>query len=273
MPRATEKAAQGYNGPNREKFLDTLAEYEEHRFDVMRATSLAGKVMAEWERWGGDKQDLRDGFALRKMTPEEQKTELQRQYRVAGWLGIVDVDAAGQRSFLKVFEQPAPMEGSGIGNAPLGSKLSLVRAKSAGYNDGRAKAGPTMQEGLEVYANNLGWEADSEEALAYAGGFGEGLKLRPPPKVGKSDAEEEAGEEQEAPTDERVVSLPRGRRSRKSAVETLAERAEAMDNGGRGPSALTQEVAAELDQANESTKPGWQGDRDVFIETTPDPVN
>ena len=50
----SEPGENQYNGPDRDKFLDQLAEYEEQRFLIMRHASLAGKVMDEWEKNGGD---------------------------------------------------------------------------------------------------------------------------------------------------------------------------------------------------------------------------
>ena len=172
---------EGYNGPTKEAFIDALGEYEEYRFEIMRYMSKAGKVIASWEKSGGCGDDLRDGYRLRKMEPDDQRAELRRQFRVAGWLNIVDQDRAGQSSFLKVFDVKEPE--LGIGGAPLGSRLSVVRAKSAGYNDGKSKNGPSLQDGIELYV----FDAESEEALAYAEGYGEGLLLRPAPKAKKSD--------------------------------------------------------------------------------------
>lgn len=188
------KADTGYNGPSKEEFLETLADYESHRFDIMSAMSKAGKVVATWEKSGGDKADLKDGYALRKLEPEDQKAELRRQFRVASWLGIVDSDRIGQRSFINLFDVKEEM--FGIGGAPLGSRLSIIRAKSAGFGDGKSKNGPGLQEGLEAY----GWPADCDESMSYSEGFGEGLGLRPPPKARKGDAEDDQGEDEgEAP--------------------------------------------------------------------------
>ena len=169
----------GYNGPSQERFFDVLAEYEEQRFLMMRAASNAGKILNAWEGAGGQKDDLRDAYKLRLMDPDDQKAELKRQLRVASWLGIVDEDRIGQTNFLKAFEARPQAVVTGIGGVPMGTRLSIVRAKEAGFNDGKLKNGPGLQEGLEQFQ----WEPDSEEALSYAEGFGEGLKLRPPPKA------------------------------------------------------------------------------------------
>ena len=175
-----------YNGPTKDEYFDALASYEGHRFEIMRLTSLAGKVLNDWEKRGGIKDDLRDGYKLRQMDPDEQRAELRRQFRVAGWHGIVDEDVGGQRSFLRAFDAPPVEAPAGIGGAPLGTQLSKVRALAAGFNDGKSRNGPGLQDGIELY----GFEADSEEALAYAEGWGDGNKLRPPPKIKKSDVED-----------------------------------------------------------------------------------
>jgi hypothetical protein len=180
----------GYNGPDKEKFFDVLGAYEEQRFEIMRHMSLAGKILAAWEKDGGDKDDLRDAYTLRKLDKDDQQAELRRQFRVASWLGIVDPDRMGQRSFVSLFDVPEEMVG--IGGAPFGSRSSIIRSKGAGFRDGKGRSGPSMQEGLDAY----GWPADCDEALAYCEGYGLGLPLRPPPKVRKGDADDDQGDEE-----------------------------------------------------------------------------
>lgn len=239
---STENAR--YNGPGKDAFLEACAEYEEHRFAIMRATSLAGHVLSGWEDKGGNKNDIRDGFVLRQMTPEEQRAELRRQARVAGWLGIISEDQTGQTSFIKAFEAPAKAaETLGIGGAPLGSRLSEVRAKTAGFNDGKAKAGPGLQDGLAQYE----WEPDSPEALAYAEGWGDGNKLRPPPKVrkGESDTGNPVSEATDSGDPAPAEEAPKQRRGRGAVPALPAPKgADGADN-----------------------RPGWQGDRD-FTDTS-----
>jgi hypothetical protein len=179
-----------YNGPDKDAYWESLGLYEEERFAIMRHMSLAGKILAAWEQKGGDKSDLKDGYALRQLDQEDQKAELRRQFRVASWLGIVDPDRLGQRSFVSLFDVKEEMVG--IGGAPFGSRSSIIRAKGAGHKDGKAKDGPSMQQGLESY----GWPADCDEALAYCEGYGLGLPLRPPPKVRKSDADDDQGDDE-----------------------------------------------------------------------------
>jgi hypothetical protein len=242
MARAdTSDESAGYNGPERDAALETAADYEELRFDIMKATSECGALLRAWEKKGGNPDDIRDLYNLRKMSPEEQQAELRRQNRVFGWAGIVTVDDKGQADFLVGLDTKTVA--SGIGNAPLGSRLSLVRARTAGYNDGRAKGSGTLQDGLKVWADLLGWEADSEEALSYAEGYGEGLKLRPPPKPARftpNTAEDvadaiDADDEGQQPAAPRRGRPPGSKNKPKSATQEMAERAAAMDNGGKGP--------------------------------------
>ena len=215
-----------YNGPNRAVYFDMLADYEEARFNMARAASLAGKVLEAWEKKGGDKADIRDGYAYRQLQPDEQKAELRRKLRVASWHGLVAEEPNGQSNFSSLFDAPQPVETSGIGGAPLGSRLSVVRAMSAGFNDGKTKNGPSMGEGMEAYP----WEPDSEEAMAYAEGFGDGLKLRPAPKVRKEDKEaEESGPAE-------------------GASEPPAPRKRGRPAGSGKKQTLNAEVAAELDK-------------------------
>jgi hypothetical protein len=189
-----------YNGPDKDAYWESLGEYEEQRFLVMRHMSLAGKILAAWEQKGGDKDDLRDGYTLRKLDKEDQQAELRRQFRVASWLGIVAPEKMGERRFVSLFDVPEEMVG--IGGAPFGSRSSIIRAKGAGHKDGKAKDGPSMQQGLESY----GWPADCDEALAYCEGYGLGLPLRPPPKQKKIDGNDEGEEGGEAAEDEQPKS-------------------------------------------------------------------
>ena len=188
--RVSDQQQNEYNGPSRDEFYDDLATYEECRFNMARAASLAGKVLAGWEKKGGDKNDLRDGYQLRQMSADEQQAELRRQWRVASWMNMISEEPSGQQSFARLFD--VKPEKLGIGGAPLGTRLSIGRAMTSGYNDAKQKNGPTMAEGLEPYLQQFGWEPDGDEALAYCEGFGDGLKMRPEPKPPKEPKESKA---------------------------------------------------------------------------------
>lgn len=252
----------GYNGPGKEEFLDACAQYEEHRFDVMRATSLAGKVLNAWEKRGGNKADIRDAFILRKLTPEEQQAELRRQARVAGWLGIISEEVSGQKSFLKAFDAPA---NTTVGGVPLGSRLSLARAKTAGFREGKAKKGPSLQEGIEQW----GWEADSAEAEAYAEGWGQGFELRPVPPIEELDAEE-AEENAEAPQNALGVRLLTDQAEPVTAPAGPKKRGR-KPRAGRSAALEMAERAARMDDAPAEERPGWQPDRDFADESQDGP--
>lgn len=233
-------AQNDYNGPDKTQFHDHLADYEEARFNMMRAASLAGKVLNDWEKKGGNKNDIRDGYALRQMNSEEQQAELRRQVRVASWMNLISEDAYSQTNFLKVFDAPPTVE-VGIGGAPIGSRLSLGRAMSAGYNDGKTRNGPGLQDGIESY----GWVADSEEAMAYSEGWGDGFKLRPPPKAPKEKSlseaiDEELGQQEPAAGEPDADEAPKPKRGRPKKSEAAAsnENVVPLGRGKRAPLAL-----------------------------------
>ena len=220
--------ADGYNGPGKDEYLDKLAEYEEIRFNIMRLTSRAGKLLQGWEKSGGKKRDIQFGYDLRQLSPEEQRAEMLDRARVASYLGVISVDTNGQGSFELLFDAPPSDDPVGIGGAPLGSRLSLVRAMSAGFNDGKAKNGPGLSEGIKMY----GWPDDSDEAMSYSTGWGDGFKERPAPKPPKADKKagkslnEEIAEELAA---QEAVEAPkkRGRPPKKAPLALPAPEMEA----------------------------------------------
>jgi hypothetical protein len=218
-----------YNGPDKDAFWESLGAYEEQRFLLMRHMSLAGKILAEWEQKGGDKDDLRDAYVLRKLDKDDQQAELRRQFRVASWLGIVAPEKMGERRFVSLFDVPEEMVG--IGGAPMGSRSSIIRAKGAGFKDGKTRSGPSLQEGLEAY----GWPADCDEALSYAEGFGLGLELRPPPKArkGDDDEDEEGGEPAEEEQPKSALGVMVGALKEMDAKAAAAAAAEPKRGPGR----------------------------------------
>lgn len=264
----------GYEGPGRLEALETAADFEEFRFAQMQAMSGCGAVLRGWERRGGDKKDIQDLYAMRDMTIEEVMAELRRINRTISWKLDTDDNSLGQADFFRAFEPPQQVTGTGIGAAPIGSRLSKVRAKVSGFNEGKAKGSGSMQDGLAPYLNDFGWEPDCAEALAYAEGYGEGLKLRPPPKAPKDNDGQAADEQTEGgasdtppvPTGEKPATRGRGRpRKSESALAVMTARAAAMP-----ATTLNDEIAEELQGAD--ARPGWQGDSD-FSEDPPGPVH
>ena len=176
-----------YNGPDKPTFDDHLAEYIELRFNIMRYTSKVAKLKGRWEQKGGDFADVQHGFKMSQLTVDEQRAAISARTRVEGWLGIATVtEDDGQISFTASFDQkPAEL---GAGGAPLGSRLSLARAATDGYNTGRHNGS----------LSDCPFAAESEEAHAWATAYGDGMEDRPapkppkPPKAGKSATEEMA---------------------------------------------------------------------------------
>lgn len=233
------------NGPNKTVFLDALGEYTEVRFQQMRWASKAAACLAKFERKGGDRADVQDGFALGKMTMEDRVADVKRRNRVAGFMGVTTWEETGQGTFTATFDMPAAEE-QGAGGAPLGSRLSVARAAIDSYNT--AKAGGSL-------ADNP-WGADTEEFGVWAENFGDGLADRPPPKERKTrDEDGEDVPEGDAP------AKKRGRR--KASSEVIAERIQELDEA---EAATKQRRGQRALPAPESEKPGWQGERDFHQE-------
>ncbi len=182
------------NGPSKEEFEEFLAEHGEDVFAKKRIDASIKKRKARWEAKGGDfKQQIKHAFDLSQLTPEELREMLSARSQGEAWSGFATVtEEGGQISFTATFDQKPPVE-HGFGGAPLGSRLSLGRARADGYNTaihGGSLAGCPVP-------------AESEEAVAWAKGFGEGLE-------------------------DRVEPPPRPRRPGKTATEEMAEAAGAM---------------------------------------------
>lgn len=191
------------NGPTKDEFNDALADFESLRLEQMAIMARQARVMEQWEKKGGDRDDLRDGFKLSQLDEADRQREVKRRQRVHGWMGIVIVEDDGQVSFAPTFEVPTQ---TGAGGAELGSRLSLVRAKTDGFNSGKHREGALSQNP---------WPADTEEALEWASGYGAGAEYRKPPKPTKeaSEADGEANDE---------ATPKRGRKAR-AVPETAAE--------------------------------------------------
>lgn len=185
--RPREEPQSKYNGPDKAQFNDVLGEYTEIRFHIMKWTSKASKLKNYWERKGGEFEDVQHGFKMGRLTPDEQRVKITARSRVEGWLGIATVtEEDGQISFTAAFDQK-PDE-LGAGGAPLGSRLSLARAATDGYNTG--KGGGSLAD--------CPFHAESEEAHAWAEAYGDGMQDR----VERAPREKKANGEAKSATEE-----------------------------------------------------------------------
>ena len=210
------------NGPERRQFLDRLGEYTEIRFQQMRWASKAGALLARFEAEGGNRDDIRDGFDLGKLNPEERQAEVRRQMKVAGYMGVTSWSEDGQGSFTATFDAPTDeLDTLGAGGAPIGSRLSLARSHADGYNSGKL--------GAELSA--CPFAAESEEAKAWEVGFHDGIEDRKPPKRraspanGTSESEQPAEEAPEQPPAPAETTGGRRRRTPRAVApaESIAE--------------------------------------------------
>ena len=235
------------NGPSRDQYEDFQAEYTEIRFMQMRWASKAAKVRARYENMGGDPEDLKIGYELGKMDNDKARARVLGFNRVARWAGVVTVDDLGQGSFAATFEEPPAPAETDLGQAAMGSRLSIARAHMDGWNSG-AKGKGSLDDNPFKHAPG------SREFGEWAQGFGEGMEDRKPEKVKPVNPEPEG--EPAAPARGR-------RRAGKSRALEMAEQAQAMDGGGkrkRGQRALP------APEVTENDKPGWQADRDFHQE-------
>jgi hypothetical protein len=210
------------NGPERRKFLDRLGEYTEIRFQQMRWASKAAKCLAAHEAEGGKREGIQRGFMLGKLSPEERAALVRDEMEVNSFMGVTTWQEDGQGAFTATFDAPAEVDTLGAGGAPIGSRLSLARAAMDGWNT--AKAGGSLSD--------CKFAAESDEAKVWATNFGDGMVDRPAPKVRK-------------PRETKADAEPNG--EAKSATQEMAERAQAMDDGGKKKRNKTTRVADTLD--------------------------
>ena len=192
----------GYNGPGKREFDKTLGEYMECRFQQMRWASKTGNVLRQWESKGGEKDDIRDGYDLAMVEPEQRVAETARLHRVLQWTDLIVAEDDGQWSFAQVLEKPKKKPGAG--GHPLGSFASTAAATIEGY-----RAGKDGSTGLA----DCPYPPESSEAARWAEGFGQGMEDRPPPKPekvrkGKAAAGEANGEQPPKRTRRSMLALP-----------------------------------------------------------------
>lgn len=202
-----------YNGPDKPTFDDHLAEYIELRFNIMRYTAKVAKLKGRWEQKGGVFADVQHGFKMSKLTADEQRAAISARSRVEGWLGIATVtEDDGQISFTAQFDQK-PVE-LGAGGAPLGSRLSLARAATDGYNTGKHSGS----------LSDCPFAAESEEAHAWSTAYGDGMadRVEKPPKASKAakalteEMAELAASMPLSESEQNVVAIGRARKRAKS---------------------------------------------------------
>lgn len=125
----------GYNGPGQESFESALGRHIDIRFNIMRWTSRAAHNLAAWEREGGVKDDILEGYDLARLDPEQRVSKVAQRNRVASWMGVASVDGKGQWSFAETFDKTDDPKGAG--GHRLGSMPSLGIAKTDGYRSGK----------------------------------------------------------------------------------------------------------------------------------------
>lgn len=207
--RATRPIDPASNGPTQADYDDALGEFTEIRTAMQRLASKASKVMNRYEAKGGDPDDIRFGHKLGKLSKSEAAAKLAGMVRIGVWSGIqIAYEADGQASFSTTFDAPAA---GTAGMTVLGSRVSMARAYSDGWNTG--KAGGALAD------NNYSAFPGSEEFGKWADGFGDGMEDRPDPiaKEAKKNRKNGAKAEAESPSvevapEEKPAPRKRGQR-------------------------------------------------------------
>ena len=138
------------NGPPVDEFPSFLARDLELGSQIARLNAARGTNMARWETLGGDPDEIREGRKLDR----DGMARLNLINRVAGYLGMIEVEASGQANFAKALDPNAPKpKATGL----TAEALELARADGDGWNTGWAggSQGDNPHEpGTEIH---VGW--------------------------------------------------------------------------------------------------------------------
>ena len=119
------------NGPSVEDFLTHLTRDLEIGSQIARMNAARGTNMARYENLGGDLDEIREGRKLDRDGMER----LNLINRVAGYMGMIEVEASGQGNFAKALDPKAPKPKA---HGLTAEALELARADGDGWNTGWA---------------------------------------------------------------------------------------------------------------------------------------
>lgn len=158
----------GSNGPSSDQLATFLGEYTELKTKAQRVAQQIGTCIKNFESIGGDGADLKDLHKLMKLDTREAQARIERRYRYAAQVGLVEVewDAEGQSTFAKIFADVKPA----VGDAA--QQLAGARAYTDGYNSGNhgAAVGDSPHNGkpgsIEYVQWREGWTDGHVEWVA-----------------------------------------------------------------------------------------------------------
>ena len=220
------------NGPPVDEFPSFLARDLELGSQIARLNAARGTNMSRWENMGGDPDEIREG----RKFDRDGMARLNLVKRVAGYMGMIEVEASGQTTFAKALDPNAPKP-----KAPglTAEALELARADTDGWNTGWAggSQGDNPHEpGTEIH---VGW----------ARACTDGADARQERDTAKGKAPAVAAEK-------RKPGRPVGS-GKKADAKTAEVKAEAPK-----PAAPTRTRRKAPEAAATEAKPGWDGERD-----------
>ena len=138
------------NGPPVDEFPSFLARDLELGSQIARLNAARGTNMSRWENMGGDPDEIREGRKLDR----DGMARLNLVNRVAGYMGMIEIEASGQANFGKALDPNAPKP---TVKGLAAEALELARADTDGWNTGWAggSQGDNPHEpGTEIH---VGW--------------------------------------------------------------------------------------------------------------------
>ena len=220
------------NGPPVDEFPSFLARDLELGSQIARLNAARGTNMARWENLGGDPDEIREGRKLDR----DGMARLNLVNRVAGYMGMIEVEASGQANFAKALDPNAPKpKAKGL----TAEALELARADTDGWNTGWAGGAQ----------NDNPHEPGTEVHVHWARACTDGADARQQRDAAKGKAPAVAAEK-------RKPGRPVG-----SGKKADAKAAEAKTEAPKPPAAARTRRKAPEAAATEA-KPGWDGERD-----------
>ena len=167
-PRSASPPPSGFNGPSADETVDALSRYTQIRTEQQRLAQKAKDIVSGYEGKGGHGEDLKDLHKLMKQDKREAVAAIERRYRLAIQVGIVEVDweADGQSHFLKTFGDVQP----------AGSDAAQRLAEARAYNDGYNSA----KHGASIDSSPFSAAPGSIQFVAWRDGWAFTNSMRPP---------------------------------------------------------------------------------------------
>ena len=220
------------NGPSVEDFLRHLARDLEIGSQIARMNAARGTNLAQWENLGGDSDEIREG----RKFDRDGMARLNLIKRVAGYMGMIEVEASGQTTFAKALDPNAPKpKATGL----TAEALELARADTDGWNTGWAGGAQ----------NDNPHEPGTEVHVHWARACTDGADARQQRDAAKGKAPAVAAEK-------RKPGRPVGS-GKKADAKTVEAKTEAPN-----PAAPTRTRRKAPEVAPTEEKPGWDGERD-----------